>query len=184
MSMRRLPGLAAAVLLTAVAVAACVAGPSGNPHPPQPAKAVDLQRYAGLWYEAARYDMRFEKGCDGVTAQYSKRPDGLVRVVNTCRQGGPTGPVKVSEGKARIADPVTGAKLKVSFFGPFFVGDYWVLDHADDYSWSIVGEGSGRYLWLLTRQPPTPAQLNALTDRVRAMGYDTAMLRVTRHAAR
>ena len=181
---RRIPGLVAALVLTTVAVAACVAGPSGNPHPPQPAKAVDLQRYAGLWYEAARYDMRFEKGCDGVTAQYSKRPDGLIRVVNTCRQGGPTGPVKVSEGKAKIADPVTGAKLKVSFFGPFFVGDYWVLDHADDYSWSIVGEGSGRYLWLLTRQPPTPTQLNALTDRARAMGYDTAMLRVTRHAAR
>jgi apolipoprotein D and lipocalin family protein len=82
-----------------------------------------------------------------------------------------------------LADPVGKAKLKVSFFGPFYVGDYWVLDHADDYSWSIVGEGSGRYLWLLTRERPTPAQLSALTDRARAMGYDTAMLRVTRHAA-
>lgn len=184
MLVRRIPGLAAALVLTAAAVGACVAGPSGNPHPPQPAKPVDLQRYAGLWYEAARYDMRFEKGCEGVTAEYSKRPDGLIRVVNTCRHGGPTGPVKVSEGKARIADPATNAKLKVSFFGPFFVGNYWVLDHADDYSWSIVGEGSGRYLWLLTRQPPTPVQLNALTDRARAMGYDVSRLRVTRHAAR
>ena len=180
--MRRLPGLFAAALLTTASVAACVAGPSGNRNPPQPAKAVDLDRYAGLWYEAARYDMRFEKGCDGVTADYSKRPDGLIRVVNTCHQGGPTGPVKVSEGKAKIADAATKAKLKVSFFGPFFVGDYWVLDHADDYSWSIVGEGSGRYLWLLTRKPPTPAELQALTDRAKAMGYDTAMLRVTQHA--
>lgn len=181
--MRRLPGLAVAVLLTTTAVAACVGGPSGNRNPPQPAKAVDLDRYAGLWYEAARYDMRFEKGCDGVTAEYSKRPDGLIRVVNTCRQGGPTGPVKVSEGKAKIADPRSKAKLKVSFFGPFFVGDYWVLDHADDYSWSIVGEGSGRYLWLLTRKPPTTAELKVLTDRAKAMGYDTAMLRVTKHAS-
>jgi apolipoprotein D and lipocalin family protein len=180
--MRRLPGLFAAVLLTAASVAACVGGPSGNPHPPQPAKAVDLDRYAGLWYEAARYDMRFEKGCDGVTAEYSKRPDGLIRVLNTCREGGPTGPAKVSEGKAKIADPGSKAKLKVSFFGPFFLGDYWVLDHADDYSWSIVGEGSGRYLWLLTRKPPTPAELKALTDRAKAMGYDTTMLRVTKHA--
>ena len=183
-TMRRLPGLVVAVLLTAGAVTACVAGPSGNRHPPQPAKPVDLQRYAGLWYEAARYDMRFEKGCDGVTADYSKRPDGLIRVVNSCRQGGPAGPIKVSEGKAKVADPATHAKLKVSFFGPFFVGDYWVLDHADDYSWSIVGEGSGRYLWLLTRKPPTPVELQALTDRAKAMGYDTAMLRVTRHAGR
>jgi apolipoprotein D and lipocalin family protein len=180
---RRVPGVVAALLLTAIAAAACVSGPRGNPHPPQPAKAVDLQRYAGLWYEAARYDMPFEKGCDGVTADYSKRPDGLIRVVNTCRKGGPTGPVKISEGKARPVDPTMGAKLKVSFFGPFFVGDYWVLDHADDYSWSIVGEGSGRYLWLLTRRPATPAELRALIDRAKVMGYDTAMLRVTRQGA-
>lgn len=178
---RRLPGVFAAALLTVVAVAACVAGPSGNRHPPQPAKAVDLDRYAGRWYEAARYDMRFEKGCDGVTAEYAKRPDGLIRVVNTCHQGGPTGAVKVTEGKAKVVGP---AKLKVSFFGPFYVGDYWVLDHAEDYSWSIVGEGSGKYLWLLTRQPPTPAELQALIDRAKAMGYDTAMLRVTKQAAR
>ena len=188
MPFRRVPGFVAALLLTTIAVAACVAGPSGNPHPPQPAKAVDLERYAGLWYEAARYDMRFEKGCDGVTAQYSKRPDGLIRVVNTCHKDGPTGPVKVSEGKAKVADPAAsgkpGAKLKVSFFGPFFVGDYWVLDHADDYSWSIVGEGSGRYLWLLTRKPPTPAVLADLTARAKAMGYDVSMLRVTKQAAR
>ena len=67
------------------------------------------------------------------------------RVINTCRQGAVDGPAKVSEGKAKIADPdghgATNANLKVSFFGPFFFGDYWVLDHADDYSWSIVGEG-------------------------------------------
>jgi apolipoprotein D and lipocalin family protein len=181
--MRRWSGLFVASLLTLSALAACVAGPSGNPHPPQPAKAVDLERYAGLWYEAARYDMRFEKGCDGVTAEYSKRPDGLIKVLNTCHKDGPTGPVKVSEGKAKIADAGSKAKLKVSFFGPFFVGDYWVLDHAEDYSWSIVGEGSGRYLWLLTRKPPTPAELKALTDRAKAMGYDTSMLRVTKHAA-
>jgi apolipoprotein D and lipocalin family protein len=179
---RRLPGPLAAVLLTTASIAACVAGPSGNSHPPRPAKAVDLERYAGLWYEAARYDMPFERGCDGVTAVYSKRPDGLIRVVNTCHQGGPTGPVKVSEGKAKVADRATGAKLKVSFFGPFFVGDYWVLDHADDYGWSIVGEGSGRYLWLLTRRPPTPVELKALIGRARAMGYDTSMLRVTKHS--
>lgn len=161
-------------------LAACIAGPSGNPRPPQPAKSVDLDRYAGRWYEVARYDMRFEKGCEGVTADYSKRPDGLIRVVNTCHQGAVDGPVKVSEGKAKIADTATSAKLKVSFFGPFFVGDYWVMDHADDYSWSIVGEGSGKYLWLLARKPPSDLERQALTARARALGYDTAMLRPTK----
>jgi apolipoprotein D and lipocalin family protein len=169
-------------LLSALALTACVAGPVGNPHPPQPAKSVDLERYAGRWYEVARYDMRFEKGCEGVTAEYSKRPDGLIRVLNTCHQGAVDGPVKTSEGKAKVVDTSTNAKLKVSFFGPFF-GDYWVLDHADDYSWSIVGEGSGKYLWLLSRKPPTDADRAALTARAKALGYDTALLRPTKQPA-
>lgn len=161
---------------------ACVSGPSGNPNPPQPAKAVELDRYLGKWYEVARYDMRFEKGCEGVTAEYSKRPDGLIRVLNTCRKGAVDGPVKVAEGKAKVVDTATNAKLKVSFFGPFF-GDYWVLDHADDYSWSIVGEGSGKYLWLLSRKLPTDADRADLTARAKALGYDVSMLRPTKQPA-
>lgn len=166
-----------------LALSACVSGPSGNPNPPQPAKAVELDRYLGKWYEVARYDMRFEKGCEGVTAEYSKRPDGLIRVLNTCRQGAVDGPIKTSEGKAKVVDPngsgATNAKLKVSFFGPFF-GDYWIMDHADDYNWSIVGEGSGRYLWLLSRELPTQADRTALTARAKALGYDVSMLRPTK----
>jgi apolipoprotein D and lipocalin family protein len=177
------PLLAAlSALALASSLAACVAGPVGNSNPPQPAKSVDLERYAGRWYEVARYDMRFEKGCEGVTAEYSKRPDGLIRVLNTCHQGAVDGPVKTSEGKAKVVDTSTNAKLKVSFFGPFF-GDYWVLDHADDYSWSIVGEGSGKYLWLLSRKLPTDADRAALTARAKALGYDVNLLRPTKQPA-
>jgi apolipoprotein D and lipocalin family protein len=162
-----------------LSLSACVSGPSGNPNPPQPAKAVELDRYLGKWYEVARYDMRFEKGCEGVTAEYSKRTDGMIRVLNTCRQGALDGPIKTAEGKAKIVDTTTNAKLKVSFFGPFF-GDYWVLDRADDYSWAIVGEGSGKYLWLLSRRVPSPADREALTARAKALGYDVGMLRQTK----
>lgn len=176
----KLPSLALTVAV--LMLAACSSQPSGNRNPPQPAKAVDLDRYAGKWYEVARYDMRFEKGCEGVTAEYSKRPDGLIKVLNTCHEGAVDGPVKTSEGKAKVVDTATNAKLKVSFFGPFW-GDYWVLDHADDYSWSIVGEGSGKYLWLLTREPPSDLEREALTARAAALGYDVSMLRPTKQPA-
>jgi apolipoprotein D and lipocalin family protein len=174
--------LAFAMVGVALSLGACVAGPVGNPRPPQPAKAVALDRYLGKWYEVARYDMRFEKGCEGVTAEYSKRPDGLIRVLNTCHQGAVDGPVKTSEGKAKVVDATTNAKLKVSFFGPFY-GDYWVLDHGADYDWSIVGEGSGRYLWLLSRKLPTEADRATLTARAKALGYDVGMLRPTKQPA-
>ena len=169
----------------ALALGACGTlqrGPVGNAAVPQPAKAVDLNRYAGLWYEIGRYENGFERGCEGVTAQYTVRDDGLVGVLNTCRQGATTGPVKTSQGKAKVVEGSDNARLKVSFFGPFYIGDYWVLDHADDYSWSIVGEPSGRYLWLLSRTAqPSPQARDAILTRARALGYDLTLIRPTQH---
>lgn len=171
----------------AVALTACATlqrGPVGNTAVPQPAKAVDLSRYAGLWYEIGRYENGFERDCEGVTATYTVRDDGLVGVLNSCRQGGLTGEEKTVEGKAKIVEGSGDAKLKVSFFGPFYVGDYWVLDRADDYSWSIVGEPSGRYLWILTRDPqPSAATREALMQRTRALGYDLSLIRPTQQPA-
>ncbi len=169
--------------LLALSLTACAAMPVGNPNVPQPAKAVDFSRYQGRWYEFARYENRFERDCAGVTAEYGKRPDGLISVLNTCRKGAPDGPVKVARGKARPAGDALGAKLKVSFFGPFF-GDYWVLDRAEDYSWAIVGEGSGKYLWVLTRTPvPDPAVRADLVARLASLGYDTKLLHFTVQSA-
>lgn len=169
----------------ALALGACATlqrGPVGNAAVPQPAKPVELERYLGRWYEQARYEAGFQQGCEAVTADYSLRDDGLIRVLNSCREGAVDGPSRTAEAKARIGDGSGNAKLKVSFFGPFYVGDYWVLDHADDYSWSIVGEPSGRYLWLLTRQArPSQAQAQALRQRAQELGYDLSLLRETQH---
>ncbi|AUT57845.1 lipocalin family protein [Paraburkholderia caribensis] len=164
------------------ACASLTGGKSGNPHVPEPARPVDLSRYTGRWYELARYENRFEKGCESVTAEYAMRNDGLIAVTNRCREGDVDGPVRVSDGRAKVVQDSANAKLKVSFFGPFYLGNYWVLDHADDYSWSIVGEPSGRYLWILTRaEQPAPALRTDLVGRVAALGYDTSMLRLTQH---
>ena len=174
--------VAALLLAAALAVGGCTSLLSkhavGNAAVPQPAQPVELSRYLGHWYELARYEQGFQKDCDGVTADYALRDDGKVAVINTCRK--PDGSIKRATGKAKVVDTATGAKLKVSFFGPFY-GDYWVLDRADDYSWAIVGEGSGRYLWLLSRDAsPGAAKLAMLVERAKALGYDTSMLRITK----
>ena len=171
----------AAIGTTAVLAACTRSMPVGNASVPEPAKPVEFDRYLGVWYEIARYDNGFERGCEAVTAEYSLRPDGLIRVLNTCREGSPAGRARSSEGKAKIVPGSRNAKLKVSFFGPFFVGDYWVLDHADDYAWSIVGEPRGKYLWILSRDPTLSGEtLDMLIGRVRHLGYDAGLLRMTR----
>lgn len=155
-------------------------GKVGNASVPQPAKPVDVARYSGKWYEFARYENRFERGCEGVTAEYAVLEHGLISVRNACQEGQVGGRERVSLGRAKVLPGSGQAKLKVSFFGPFFVGNYWVLDHADDYTWSIVGEPSGRFLWILTRDAhPSDSQARALYDQVRALGYDVTMLRRT-----
>lgn len=167
----------------ALALSACATlqrGPVGNSAVPEPARAVDLQRYAGLWYEIGRYENGFQGGCEGVTATYTVRDDGLVGVLNTCRKDTLAGELTSIEGKAKVVPDSGNARLKVSFFGPFYFGDYWVLDHASDYSWSIVGEPSGRYLWLLSRTPRPSAEVRErILNRAQELGYDLSLIRPT-----
>jgi apolipoprotein D and lipocalin family protein len=172
---------AAAVGTTAVLAAGARPKSAGGTRAPEPAKPVDLHRYLGLWYEIARYDASFERGCEAATAEYALRPDGLIRVLNTCREGSPSGRVRSSKGKAKIVPGSGNAKLKVSFFGSLFFGDYWVLDHADDYAWSIVGEPRRRYLWILHRNAvPQAETIDMLLERTSQLGYDTMRLHITR----
>ncbi len=172
----------AVVAATALMLASCStfeAGPVGNRAVPEPARAVEVDRYLGRWYELARYEAGFQKACEAVTADYSLVAPERIKVINSCRKGSVSGKAEQATGKAKIVAGSSGAKLKVSFFGPFY-GDYWVLDHAEDYSWSIVGEPSGRFLWLLHRQPnPGAATLNRMKARATELGYDVGLLRKT-----
>lgn len=137
---------------------------------------VATERYLGLWYEIARLPNGFERNCEGVTAEYSPLPNGQIRVVNTCRDGAADGKRRVAQGRARIVDAKTGAKLKVSFFGPFW-GDYWILWRAEDYSLALVGEPSGRYLWILARTPTLESSVKSdALQRLEALGYDISKL--------
>ena len=173
-------------VVASLTLAACVGspGPVGNASVPEPAKPVSLNEYLGKWYEYGRYEAPFQEGCEGVTAEYSLRDDNKIKVVNSCRKGALDGEFDQSTGKAKVVEGSDGAKLKVSFFGPFY-GDYWVLDRgeagADElYDWSIVGEPSGRYLWMLTREPQPDAELRAMLEaRVKELGYDWELVRLT-----
>ena len=168
------------ILVALLAVPGCAMGPVGNPAVPEPAQAVDLEKYLGRWYEIGRYEASFQKGCEAVTADYSLRADGTINVVNACRRERLDAPLESAEGVAYVVDDSRNAKLRVSFFWPFY-GNYWVLDHGAAYDWSIVGEPSGRYLWLLFRTPhPSKALQLSVKARAARMGYDLGLLRPTR----
>ena len=140
------------------------------------APSVDVQRYLGRWYEIARLPNQFETDCTRVTATYALNADKSLSVLNRCHKGVSNGPEDFSKGTAHIVDAQTNAKLSVTFFWPFS-GDYWILAVADDYSWSLVGEPSGRYFWILSRTPRISDDLTKnLKQRAKALGYKTGAL--------
>jgi apolipoprotein D and lipocalin family protein len=145
--------------------------------------SVDLNRYAGKWYEIARLPNRFQRACaSDVSATYTLRPDGRITVLNQCRQA--DGRPKSARGTARIADKKgPNTKLKVTFFWPFS-GNYWILDLDPQYRWAVVGEPGLDYLWILSREPKLDdAIYNRILERVRSQGYDTTRIIRTAHAA-
>lgn len=144
--------------------------------------AVDLERYAGQWYEIAAFPQWFERGCHSTTAHYTLQ-DGYVEVQNVCRKGGPHGKLKTARGKAFPVPGSHNAKLKVQFFWPF-TGDYWILSLPEDYSYALVGTPDRQSLWILSRKPHLPyAIYDRLVSKAQELGFDTSRLRVTDQSA-
>jgi apolipoprotein D and lipocalin family protein len=139
-------------------------------------ESVDVKRYMGTWFEIAKFPQRFEKGLVGITADYTLLENGKVRVLNSGYKGDFNGKLKTIKGKAWVVDTATNAKLKVSFFWPF-AGNYWILELGKDYEYAVVGEGSRKYLWILSRTPQMDeAVYNELLKRVQDKGFDISKL--------
>ncbi|MGB1004861.1 MAG: lipocalin family protein, partial [Salibacteraceae bacterium] len=112
-------------------------------------KELVLEKYLGTWYEIARYDHSFERNLVGVTATYSMRDDGKIKVLNAGYKNTLDGKLSEAEGKAKIPNANEPAKLKVSFFWIFY-GDYFVLELDENYQWAVIGSSSDKYLWILS----------------------------------
>ncbi|MGB5161917.1 MAG: lipocalin family protein [Thermoanaerobaculia bacterium] len=167
----------AALLMFSVAVAAAAKAP-----PLGVVEEVDLDRYLGTWFEIASYPAWFAKNCTGVTAEYSLREGGGISVVNRCYKGALDGKLKEARGRAKVVDPETNSKLKVSFFGPFW-GNYWILELDPDYRWVVVGEPKRKYLWILSRTPSLDQDtLDEILSRLPEKGYSRDRLQWTLQA--
>ena len=143
-----------------------------------PVNGIDLERYARRWFEIAKYPNRFQKQCvANTTANYTVRKNGRIEVLNECvKKDGTT--VK-AVGEAKIGDKANNAKLKVRFapgfisFLPFVWANYWVIDIAPDYSYSVIGEPGRDYFWILSRSPEMEtATYQTILRRAEKMGFD------------
>ena len=178
------PRWAAAFVLVAATTLQPAAARAQTPPPVRTVPFVDLDRYAGDWFEIARFPNWFQRECVGdVRATYARRSDGRLDVVNRCHTAeGET----EARGVARIVDERAFAKLKVRFaptwlsWLPMVWGDYWIIGLAPDYSWAVIGEPRRKYLWILARSPQLDDEsIAAAWSAVRASGYDVERLVLT-----
>lgn len=140
---------------------------------------VDLSKYAGKWYEIASYPQRFQKGCHCTTAEYTLSESGYVIVENRCNRDSINGKQSYIKGKAFVVKNSGNAKLKVQFFWPF-KGKYWIIDLADDYSYSVVSHPNRKYLWILSRTPKIDYTIyQQILSRLNENGFDLTKLQST-----
>jgi apolipoprotein D and lipocalin family protein len=140
-----------------------------------PVTGFNAERYLGKWYEIARLDHSFERGLEQVSAEYSKRDDGDIRVLNrgfsTSKQA-----FEEAEGRAKFVGKPDVGQLKVSFFGPFY-GGYNIVELDPNYQYAMIAGNDRDYLWILARTPQLdPAIQQRLVAKAQSLGFATDKL--------
>ena len=164
--MKKILLLASLLILTAC---------TGKPEGVEPVRNFQPEKYLGKWYEIARLDHRFERGLENITAQYSLRDDGGIRVINRGFHVEDK-EWKEAEAKAYFIGPEDVAHLKVSFFGPFY-SSYIVFELDEDYQYALVAGSKKEYMWILSRTPELDkAVLDQLLAKADSLGFATDKL--------
>lgn len=163
--------------ISAIAGLLFLSGCAGKKEPPYASvTGFELQKYLGRWYEIARLPNRFEKDLVNVTATYTLRDDGKVRVQNEGYM--PEGKHKIAIGKAKMAGKSGEGYLRVSFFGPFYADYVIVALDKEHYQYALVAS-SDKYLWILSRTPQLDINVyEKLLQKARELGFDTSKLYV------
>lgn len=135
----------------------------------------NLEKYMGTWYEIARFDHRFERNLQNVTATYKLMPNGKVQVINKGNDQTVNGPQKTAIGKAKVKS-LEKRHLRVSFFWIFY-SDYKILELDPDYKYALIGSKSPNYFWILSRTPQLSDSIRTpLIQKAELLGYDTQKL--------
>lgn len=166
--LNRLLAAAAAftVLLSSPALAAA----------PQPTQKIDISKVMGRWYEIARMPNKVQKGCMGGTSDWRPAADGFA-VVQACHKGALSAPVTEWKAKAKVVDPATNNRIKMTFFGGMLNQEYWVLEHRPAEGWLILATPGGKSLWLMSQRPSISAATRAAAlTRIKQLGYDVGRL--------
>lgn len=174
MPLRRFTLLCTSALLSASLLSACNTQPAA---PMDVVAQVDLQRYLGRWYEIALIPNRFQAMCASDTQAEYQLQGEQIRVTNRCKRTDQD--METAQGVAEVVPQSNNAKLRVSFFRPFY-GNYWILALDPDYQWVLVGEPGRQYGWVLSRTPQlSDAVMQNIWQKAEQAGYQRTQFRAS-----
>ena len=157
-------------------ISAILSGCTGIPNGVKAIDGFEINRYFGTWYEVARLDHHFERGLTKISATYTLRTDGGVKVINKGWNQA-DGKWEQAEGKAYFVEQPGNGRLKASFFGPFYGGYNIIALDKKDYAYLMVAGTDRSYFWILSRTPQLPKEtLEALIENAKQLGFATDKL--------
>jgi apolipoprotein D and lipocalin family protein len=146
---------------------------TGIPEGVKPVTGFELDRYLGTWHEIARLDHSFERGLTRVSAEYSLREDGGVKVINS-GYSLEDDERRFAEGRAYFIESPNVGRLKVSFFGPFYGAYNIIALDKKNYRYAMVAGDTRDYLWILAREPLLDAAtVRSLVAQATALVFPT-----------
>jgi apolipoprotein D and lipocalin family protein len=170
LSNRQLGLVSLALAGLATGLQGCITANEANLAPMPVVATVDVARYLGAWHQVAWIPNSFQGDCASDTKATYTLDGKDLRVQNQCKDA--AGKTTEAIGIAKIVEGSNNAKLRVSFFRPFY-GNYWVLALDPDYKWVLVGEPKRKFGWVLARDAKLDtATVSQILDRAVALGYD------------
>lgn len=145
-----------------------------------PVPKVDILAFAGKWYTLYSIPMLVDKHWRQTTETYIIHPDGYYAVFTTYRIAEEE-ERRFVRSKLFVVPGTKNTMFKAQFIWPFRI-DYWVIELADDYSYTVIGHPKHKYLFIMSRKAGLSEELLAgIFDRCNKKGYDTSRLVSQQH---
>jgi len=137
---------------------------------------VDLEKYMGDWYVIANIPTFIEKKATNAIESYKLSRDGIIHTTFSFYKGSPEGEKKIYRPKGFVFNKETNAEWRMQFLWPFKM-PFLIIELDEDYSYTVIGYPSKKYVWIMARDSHMEEKrYNLILDNLSEIGYDISLI--------
>ncbi|MBF9014329.1 MULTISPECIES: lipocalin family protein [unclassified Oceanispirochaeta] len=139
---------------------------------------VDMEKFSGKWLVAALIPSPLEKNAQRGLETYTVKENGEIDIEYSYYKNNKPEKKKVMTQKGWIIDSSTNAHWKISPLWPLKF-NYYIIELADDYSYTVIGTDSMNYLWIMVRRDAFDGfDLEGIINSMTEKGYDRNKIKI------